>query len=690
MGIKLDWQIDSEDELTRVEEDSRVVAARERRTKHFRNLIIFVVIVSLVSGGLAIRRLQKAATQRRTELEALVATEAAAVRIGDQNTFLSHQGQDRGWLQFQTGVFDEYQALGDRLSIDGEILEINVDANLGRVVLRETLDGEPYQVVWFYEYIPDDGWQHVPPITRLMGRIQYLETEHFEFFYRNADGAYAQALAEQLEAWIGDVSRQMPSISTPRMTIFIVTEPTHHVSWEMGHILSLNVPSPATSRTRAVAPLEDPTLRGELVEELTWQLATMTLGNAIAAHSDAAWMRDEVANWLAAELDETHPGSEVMTALIDVQGSEFTNEWLRRVQEGDPVLPTLSLLSGNVLYTLPIVWEDFFEHRLIFELNPLDRQSNLQRVMGNYDSDAFTPPTVSSGSVVAWHEIQIETIYRGRSNTWWVESSTHQIGHPRIPLTLLTEFSEVEGDWVMTSPEPEDWHSPQQLCGAHVCIHYFTLDAPFASDLLPILESTYVQSFDDLAPALPERQIAVMIVPSMEAAANLEVSPDAIQVLVLSPFAVRVISAPSTQAYLQEASVDGMVSAWIQAAVQPLPEETSLVQAFVNWELARLGGEEVSPAYPEIVSEESSDLYSSDPFSLSEYHDEGAIMDEVAAWTLLAAIEAHYGGDVMGPLLVVLPQAADMESWLATVDGSPEDILPLWEELLIQALNQTP
>jgi len=255
---------------------------------------------------------------------------------------------------------------------------------------------------------------------------------------------------------------------------------------------------------------------------------------------------------------------------------------------------------------------------------------------------------------------------------------------------MITKFLEVDGDWVLTPPDLIDWHSPQRTCSEHVCIHAFALAAPAAANALPALEAAYAQALDDLAPGLPERQLAILVVPSVDVAGDLDASPDAIQVLALSPHAAGPVVGPTTQEYIQNESLDSMMSAWVIAAAQPLPDETPVVQAFANWELARLRGEEARPEYPDTPSEERVDLDAPSPLALSEYHGEGAIMDNVTAWALLEAVEAVYGEEVMGPLLDALPQTPDMQTWLATVGGSLHEIEPLWEELLIQALNDAP
>ncbi len=689
MSIRLDWQIDSEDEVTHIQEDARTVATRKRGTKRFRNLVIVVAVISLVVGGFALSRLQKVAVQRRADLEAIVTSEALALRIGDWETFLSYQEPNPWWQEFQREVFREYETLGNRLSVDGEILEMDIDANLGRVVLRETLDGEPYRVTWFYEYFPEDGWHHVPPIARLLGRIRYIQTEHLEVFYRNTDEEYTQALTEQMQTWMNEICQTMLCTEQPRLTVFIVTEPLHQVSWQMSGGMALRIPSPATARILESSPLEEPTLRAALAEAVARRAAMLILSDAAEPYSDGEWLRNELTAWLASELDETQPGSEVITPLIDLYGQGLVVLWAERVRAGEPPLPTLSRLSGNVLTTLPITWDSFFEHRLRAEFRVENRYQAFQNSRADFVPEELAPPTTPLSANAMWHSIQVETISRD-GNAWWVESTIRRVRPSDTTLILITKFLEVDGDWVLTPPDLIDWHSPQRTCSEHVCIHAFALDAPAAANALPALEAAYAQALDDLAPGLPERQLAILVVPSVDVAGDLDASPDAIQVLALSPHAAGPVVGPTTQEYIQNESLDSMMSAWVIAAAQPLPDETPVVQAFANWELARLRGEEARPEYPDMPSEERVDLDAPSPLALSEYHGEGAIMDNVTAWALLEAVETVYGEEVMGPLLDALPQTPDMQTWLATVGGSLHEIEPLWEELLIQALNDAP
>jgi hypothetical protein len=689
VSIRLDWQIESEDEVTQVQEDASIVAERARKARRFRRLVIAVAVLSFILGSISLRRLQRAAVQRRTDLEMMVSAETLALRMGDRGAFLSYQDSNLGWQDFQYEVFDEYQTLGNRLSVDGEVLEMTIDANLGRVVLRETLDGEPYRVTWFYEYSPDLGWQQVRPITHLLGRMLYLQTDQFEVYYREADEEYARVLADQMETWVIGFCQEVPCGEQPRLNVFIVTEPLHGASWRPSDNPALYVPSPATARVPENSPLDDQTLRSTLVEASAWRAATLVLGDAAAASPDGEWMRDELAAWLASEIDETQPGSEVMAALVDTYGREPVIAWIERIQGGEPVLPTLSLLSGDTLTGLPIPWESFFEHRLRAVFGVDNRQQAFQDSSADFVSEEMAPPTIFLSANVLWDSIQVESIHR-EGSAWWIESTIPQTGSPDINLYLITKFSVADGDWVLTPPELEDWRQPQSTCSEHICIHAFALDAPAAVAMLPALEAAYAQAVDDLSPALPERPIAVLVIPSVEVVEDLGASPDALQVLVLSPYAAGPVIGSAPQTYVQAASLDGMMRSWIDAAAQPLPDETPVVQAFVNWELARLQEEEARPAYPSTPSEASTISGAPASLALAEHHGEGPIMDSVAAWALLEAIEAVYGEEAMGPLLAALPQSPDMETWLATVGGSLDEIEPLWEERLTQALNDAP
>jgi len=684
MGIKLDWNIDADDEQRRVEEDPLVVAARKQSARQLRNLVIFVAIVSLLAGAVALSRLRRAEGQRRAELEAAVAAEALSLRIGDETAFLECQEHEPRWRAFQRGTFEEYQTLGSRLVVSGEILDLTIDANLARVVLRETLDGEPYRVTWFYEYFPDEGWRRIPSSGAFLGWIRHLETDHFEVFYREADEDYTQAVIAQTETWVGEICGLTPCVGIPQMTVFIVTEPLHEVTWQVGGTPALLVPSPATMRLRERAPLEDPALRSGLAETLTWQWATAILGGAITNQTDAEWMRDELAAWLAVGIDDTQPGSDAMDALVDTYGAELVMEWVSRVRTGERVLPTLALLSGNVLTTLPVPWEGFFEHRLQVEFETGDPASVFQTLPGDFPPEPLAPLTESPDVDLDWNRIRVEAMRR-ENNVFWIQATTYQTGLRRSPLTLLIRFSEVEGDWILTAPELTDWQDPQQLCGEHVCVHYFSLDAPFAAEIVPALETAYAQTLDDLAPALPERQFAILVVPSEEAAANLAAPPDSLQAVVLSPHAAGIVIGPDGQSYIQNAATAGMIRAWISAAVEPLPDETPMVQAFINWERARLqGGSDRPDACCPTLAQRSNPTAT---LALHDYHEESATMDQIAAWALLDVIEAQYGAEAMGPLLAALPQTTDMDVWLRTVGGSMDEIAPLWEAALIEALG---
>src|SRR5262245_35957409 len=137
MGIRLDWEIEAEQEQVRqAGEDPNT--ARIRRRARLRVLLVILLVLALFGGVVAgiFWRLRTVDQQVEQSLRNTVDAEVAALRIGDANAFLAVQrSATDDWQLTQQATFDAYQALKVErdLRLTGRVLDAAVDGTRGRI-----------------------------------------------------------------------------------------------------------------------------------------------------------------------------------------------------------------------------------------------------------------------------------------------------------------------------------------------------------------------------------------------------------------------------------------------------------------------------------------------------------------------------------------------------------------------------
>ena len=384
MGIKLDWQIESEQTRTRATEDPEM--ARRRRHAR-RQLIVLLLLLACVIGGIGaaiVWRLRQVDNQLRQDLLDTVSVEVTALRLDDFAGFMAVQrSASDTFLLDQSRQFDEYQTLKQqhRVELSGDVVSAAIDGQRGRVVVNETVDGVPYHVVWFYWHYEDigasdqGGWRHVPADLTFWGEARTLTSGPVTIDYHALDEDLAQAMLPRLAAWWENgCTILVCAAPAPAMTVEIVAEYPMHVEWVAGDPSRLRVTSPLVTRERADAPLL-PDLEPALIEAITGRLVRYAAADAAAPYyADATWLQDELARWLAGELLGTPAGDpgfiESVTALYGptapltilsaLTAASTVDDALRAVTGVNIPLLTIDQLSD-------LDWRGFFAWRLALE-----------------------------------------------------------------------------------------------------------------------------------------------------------------------------------------------------------------------------------------------------------------------------------------------------------------------------------
>lgn len=260
--IRLEWQVETRKTDLFDSEDPRQKRARRRRMLR---LVLFICAVfALVILAVFAFRLRLLDVQAQLErlLRETVQAEAAALRIGDVNSFIAAQdGANEAWLRRQRAVFNEYSDIKAAYDVDlsGVILELEIDGERGRALVEERINGARFAQAWFYRKL-EQGWRHVAPDYTFWGEPQQLDSDALSIRYFALDQRFAQALSDTLNEWPGEWLRQACADASCEgispLSIQIVNQAPATVQWSPDGSATLQVLSPLTGRMSIEEPFD--------------------------------------------------------------------------------------------------------------------------------------------------------------------------------------------------------------------------------------------------------------------------------------------------------------------------------------------------------------------------------------------------------------------------------------------------
>lgn len=410
MGIKLDWQVESEQSQVRATEDPEVRLRRQHARRQLLAVLAALVVVLAGVGGLVAWRLWSVNNRIRQDLLDTVEVEVTALRIGDFTNFMSIQrSASDSFLLEQSRNFEEYQQLKQthRVELTGKVLGVKIDNQRGRVVLQEIIDGVPYQVVWFYWHYEDtgtsaqSGWRHVPDDLTFWGEAREISRDQVRVSYHALDERLAQALASEVDGWIKKgcaVLGCAPPL--PVLHVEIVAERPKSLSWASGDQWTLRVTSPLVGRSRADLPFS-PDLQHDMAQMIGLRLVGFAVsGSANSAasdttpqpYTDTAWMQSELGRWLADALLNTGGMPGFTESLIAAYGPGAPGKLLAAVRSGASLDAAILSISGMAMAQFTpnqlnaLNWRDFFQWRLTQEAQLVALQ-NSAAFLALYDQD---------------------------------------------------------------------------------------------------------------------------------------------------------------------------------------------------------------------------------------------------------------------------------------------------------------
>ncbi|MDH7485155.1 MAG: hypothetical protein QHJ81_02630 [Anaerolineae bacterium] len=172
-----------------------------------RRLLLIVgclLLLALAVAGVVLwNRAQAGLRAARSDLQAVVDAELAALQRGDQEVYLSLQDfNNRQWYRFQEIYLKGLQQAGeDEVSKQIgalRIVDLDLAGDSAWVEVEYELEGVPYRRVQFYR-LTAGHWRRTAPDERYWGERREAETTHVRFIYRQREEEIIQSVREEAE-----------------------------------------------------------------------------------------------------------------------------------------------------------------------------------------------------------------------------------------------------------------------------------------------------------------------------------------------------------------------------------------------------------------------------------------------------------------------------------------------------------
>jgi hypothetical protein len=686
MGIKLDWEVESDGGWEEVGEDPAAIAARKRRVHRLRNLGLVLLVALGIAGGAIFYRLHRVGRQLRADLETTISAETLALRIGDRRAFLDGQADVGEWVRIQDSTFARYQALGPDIEVTGEIVELDIDADKARVVLREDYQGEPYHIIWFYQH-SDAGWLHIPPGPEFWGKPAVDKTAYANLYYYEEDADLADLLRTQIDDWWDAACSATDCAARPRrIRIRIEPDPLTQIGWASYDDSTLLIPSPKLSRFPAGRPI-DPALLGQIAELAAEYWAASEVGDEPEPYSELAWLEDELAAWVRYQFDPEAPPSTFLGVLAENYGVLTVRKFIDGVEDGEAVVPTIASLTGVPAADLPVAWDGYLAYRLRAEAALIANGFSTEAAVLYRDperadrADVIDVPTES----IALPD-SIEVIATRRvGDILWAEAQFAQVeGVGRTQETTqyvaYEPFRLVDNRWVHTNAIGGDWGPLYDAHGTYVQLWYFELDGPAVEGLVSYVEEVYTHIAADFA--LPNGPPALEIFISPVAQPDQSgSSAQPVQVFVPSPYVTTRPPDVTIQEHARSLVTAGVIEEFVAYQIAPFDANHPFAVALMRWEMERTGLDagaavesfldkegRISALWP---ANSAGSLSFSPPYSDDDY---------LAAYALIRVLTETYGPEVIPNLVAYLPLSETVDEWLILSAGVMfEDVLDPWQ-----------
>jgi hypothetical protein len=367
MGIQVDWEIEAERQtVPAAGKDDADARKRRRAQRRFIGvMLLFLLIIGGLIGAVALR-LRTVEWEIEQALRATVASEVAALRLGDRELFMSLQRSAApDWIQRQEAAFDRYQSLkqSQDINLTGRILESVIDGQRARILLEEVINGVPYGRVWTY-WRYDDGWRHTLTDYTFWGEPAAIDMDNVDVNYHTLDEATAAAVAETVDRWL-ETGCAIFACDT-QLSIDIVPSESLTIEWLDEQANTLRIPTPYSGDARLDQPF-DPVTQLEAANLIARQLVDeATNGQAFDPNSEAEFLRRSAVSWLVGRFLNVSSGSFLLDSLARNYGDEAVGTLIRSLIP-ETTASALASLTNTTLDQADLDWRDYLTWRLSLE-----------------------------------------------------------------------------------------------------------------------------------------------------------------------------------------------------------------------------------------------------------------------------------------------------------------------------------
>jgi hypothetical protein len=463
MGIKLDWQIES-DKGNRGKrefaEDPKIRRQRWRGLSRFITLLIVLLAIVGIVLWLISQRLEQLDQRERQVLNGTVQAEVGALRVGDRLSFMNRQrSADVNWTNQQATVFDQYETLKFESNPDlsGHILSTEIDGQRGRVQVQEIINGVPYVQTWFYwnyqeplrnergDAIQPAGWFHVPPDYTFWGEASQLDGIRLSVRYYGVDEPFAQALFSGVENWLTQTCETLDCSRIPYLTIDIVPVPLTQSEWVTSETgWQMIVPSPYIDRARLDIPFDTP--RQLDVATVLGQNMINNYSVSTSTNYDADFLRNAGLSWLVGKWIQKDSQSYLMESIALQHGTNTIGRILSSLRSNSDV-SVITQVMGTPMESANLDWRDFLTWRLQLEQSSQTNRDQ-ETFLRLYDTRDETFRTA------VYDRFNVGTLMSS-TDVILVNTQTTPDGTPQLVATLTDNsqviFNLVNGIWLRAS-----------------------------------------------------------------------------------------------------------------------------------------------------------------------------------------------------------------------------------------------
>ncbi len=706
MSIDLEWEVESTAGQQKVGEDPAVLAARQRRSRCWQRGLIAALMLALIGGSIALVRYWQVQRWRHAMLVATAESEMAALRLGDQLSFLKRQVDDDAWRSAQLDMFQEFQALSPEVEIPGEIVALTISGDEAEVTVLQRVNGDAIHVAWLYEYT-EQGWRHAPSPPEPWRRPDVVELPGLTVAYAPPDERLAQVAAVVLSGWRVQALALSGLPNLPPLDVSIKPH-IYAPEWSDAEQTQLLIPS--SVRFQHPPGDIDPSLRAELAELAAIYWAREITGGDNPSDHDAWWIQDEVTRLLHHAFDPVAPPAMMLGPLSEAFSPDlipvFTAK-LRDRQRPDEALRIAMRvaapgdLSGDALRRYLILFlqaETGLHHRFALpdeRIHSIFTDAVVIRDPDNRRTDWLSTAQADPASI----RVRSMHLYDG---VLWAEVESSMVTDLYIgqtPLTTnsssLVPFRWADGYWTGAAEVgvTELGALRERQIGQVTVIHR-EADGLFIGQLMADIDRIYerVSADFDLAEP-PDIRVEVSFDPQTNWQPD---APDVIDPQLASPFRAVCVPARSRRECFLDGARLALASEVLDFRLAQAGGEADhpMAQGIVQWESRRLG---VAPWRPPAAF---APVFRGDPALLELdylWMDEAADFANIPeGWQRQVGVEAlvevvveQYGIGALPRLIDALSHSRSVEEWLqASVGADPAAVEAAWQIEFSRLLNE--